>query len=58
MKIERLWDAILCGRIPPEMENKHLGEVRLSRRRYARILQQYEERKVEIAREVTSHAAR
>jgi len=52
MKIRTLWDPLLCGPIPPGVENKPLGALKLTKRRYERALEEYRERQAEIALEV------
>jgi hypothetical protein len=47
VKLEKLWDAKRCGRIPVLRENT-LRAAKLTGAKYARILRQYEERQAEI----------
>ena len=51
MKVERLWDAKRYGPIPLKGENT-LKAHRLTRKRFERILRQYEERQAEIQAEI------
>lgn len=54
MRLKKLWDPKIAGPIPPGLENAPLSALKMSRKRYRRILAQYEARQQEIKDEEAS----